>query len=129
MALGNALAGDLISQPQNVFLFGELGAGKTTFLKGLGRGLGIKESIISPSFQLVRKYTSESGLEFIHIDLYRLNDLEDIQRLGWLEMIEGTAVTAVEWSDRAAPILPEEGIFIKIEHVSPEARRLEITRK
>jgi tRNA threonylcarbamoyladenosine biosynthesis protein TsaE len=127
--VGKELAGELIDHPQNVFLVGELGAGKTTFMQGLGSGLGIEESIISPSFQLVRKYMGTSGIELIHIDLYRLKDTVEIQHLGWWEMLEGPSVTAVEWADRADAILPASGIFVNIEHVSPDTRNVEIIRR
>ena len=127
--MGRELASQLLQRPENpenIFLFGELGAGKTTFVQGLGQGLGIEEPIISPSFQLVRKYTGNGGIELIHIDLYRLKNIVEIQHLGWREMLEGPAITAVEWADRADGILPQTGIFIDIKHISPDTRRVEI---
>jgi tRNA threonylcarbamoyladenosine biosynthesis protein TsaE len=127
--IGKELGGQLLKEPQNIFLSGDLGAGKTTFIQGLGAGLGIDDKIVSPSFQLVRKYTGNTGIELIHIDLYRLKDIVEIQHLGWWEMLEGPSVTAVEWADRADGILPEKGIFITIKHVSPDTRTLEIKRR
>ncbi len=124
-SLGAELAGRL--KKGNIFLWGELGAGKTTFLKGLGKGLGIKENIVSPSFQLVRKYRDETGnLRLVHLDLYRLSSLEEIMHLGWDELLAEKAVTAIEWADRARRLWPERGVFIKFNHLSPKKRRLEI---
>jgi tRNA threonylcarbamoyladenosine biosynthesis protein TsaE len=127
--LGYDLAQQLTQMPVNLFLTGELGAGKTTFIQGLGRGLGIEDPIISPSFQLIRKYAGTGGIELVHIDLYRLKDAVEIQHLGWWEILGGDSVTAVEWADRAEGILPEEGIFIDIKHASQDMRSVEIIRK
>jgi len=127
--IGYDLAQQLLEKPENIFLKGELGAGKTTFIQGLGRGMEIGGPIISPSFQLVRKYSGDSGIELIHIDLYRLKDIMEIQRLGWWEMLGGNSITAVEWADRAEGILPDKGIFITIDHISPDTRSLEIIRR
>ena len=127
--LGKQLAHDIKGYNRNIFLFGELGAGKTTFLKGLGAGLGIEEDITSQTFQLVRKYENTGGNGFIHVDLYRLKDIDEILHLGWWDMLEDEAVTAVEWADRAYEILPEEGVFLKITMVSEKEREIGIYRK
>ena len=127
--IGYDLAQQLRDKSENIFLTGDLGAGKTTFIQGLGRGMGIKEPIISPSFQIIRQYNGNAGIELIHIDLYRLKDIVEIQHLGWWDILGGDSVTAVEWADRAEGILPETGIFIDMKHISPDQRSLEIIRK
>jgi tRNA threonylcarbamoyladenosine biosynthesis protein TsaE len=125
-AFGKQLALDLLKKPRNLFLFGELGAGKTTLLKGLGEGLGIKEDIISPTFQLIRTYQGKGGIKLSHIDLYRLSDLNEILHLGWWDIIDEDSITAVEWADRAKEILPEEAIFLRIRSISKTEREIEI---
>jgi len=127
--IGKQLAQNLLKKQQNIFLFGELGSGKTTLLKGLGEGLGIKEDIISPSFQLVRKYKGRPGIQLIHIDLYRLNDINEILRLGWRELLDERGVTAVEWADRASGILPEKAFFLRIKFISKHKRQIEIFKE
>lgn len=126
--LAKQLAEDLKKKPQNIFLIGELGAGKTTFIKGLGEGLGIKDEIVSPSFQLVRKYSGYKSSKLIHIDLYRLKSIDEILQLGWWELLEENGVTAVEWADRAMKILPEEALFVRIGLISKKKRSIEIFR-
>lgn len=127
--IGRKLAGELKDRNQNIFLFGELGAGKTTLLKGLGSGLGITDDVISPSFQLVRKYSGTDGTKLTHIDLYRLEDVTEILHLGWWELLEEEGVTAVEWADRAWKILPDDANILKISLISENKRRIEIITK
>lgn len=127
--IGRQLARDLKKENQNIFLFGELGSGKTTLLKGLGEGIGVKEDIISPSFQLVKRYKSPTSINLIHIDLYRLKDIKEILHLGWWELLEENGITAVEWADRAVNILPEKAVFLSIRHISKNKRQIEIFRE
>ncbi len=104
-AIAKELAQSLKENRQNLFLIGELGTGKTTFLKGFGEGLGIKEEdIISPTFQLVRRYIGLNDINLIHIDLYRLKDINEILHIGWWDFLEEDGITAVEWADRAKDI-------------------------
>ncbi len=125
LKLGESFAAGLNNK--NLFLWGELGAGKTTFLKGLGKGLAVKQKVVSPSFQLVRNYTDGSGrLRLIHLDLYRLSSLEEILHLGWNDILESDAAVAVEWADRASDILPRQGVFMKFSHIAPDEREIEI---
>ena len=120
---GRSLASLLKGDSRNLFLTGGLGAGKTTLLKGVGCGLGLNEDeILSPTFQLVRKYRAQTA-ELIHLDLYRLTDIYSVLHLGWSDMIESGAVMAVEWADRAREIWPEQGIFLFAEMLSEDRRR------
>lgn len=129
--LGYNLGQQLKSNKNNLFLWGELGSGKTTFLKGVGKGFGIKQRIISPSFQLVRKYTKKNKDNFIHIDLYRLGSIDEIIHLGWWELLEEKGITAVEWAERAKKLWPEKGLFINFQHIAKDKRKIEFysTRK
>jgi len=84
---------------------GELGAGKTTLVQGLAEGLGVKGWITSPTFTLIQEYHGRHPL--YHLDLYRLEDPEEIWDLGLEECLKGSGVTVVEWGDRLGPFVPE----------------------
>lgn len=97
LALGEAFARGL--KPGDiVLLFGDLGSGKTTFTQGIARGLGFADYIRSPTFTLVNEYPGR--LPIYHIDLYRLDTLEDVQALGIEEYLYGPGVTLVEWAEK-----------------------------
>ncbi len=101
-----------------VLLEGELGAGKTTFCRGLGTPLGIKENINSPTFNLLNEYTGERGRLF-HYDLYRLSGEEEVEELGFSEnwsrsSPEEREIHAIEWWERAPSLLPEHTPLYRI---------------
>ncbi|MBN2406905.1 MAG: tRNA (adenosine(37)-N6)-threonylcarbamoyltransferase complex ATPase subunit type 1 TsaE [Elusimicrobia bacterium] len=129
MAVGKELAGLLRREKLNIFLTGGLGAGKTTLIKGIGEGLGIKDRVQSPSFQLVRKYGAPGPGSLTHIDLYRLKDAREILELGWWDLLEEEGVTAVEWADRAREILPDGAVFLSIRMLSETSREIEYEKK
>ena len=94
-----------------VTLEGSLGAGKTTFAKGIGRALGIDEPITSPTFTILSVY--EGALVLNHFDLYRISHPEELEMLGFSEILYGDGVTLIEWSDRADE-LPDDVIRVVI---------------
>ena len=113
MLVGEKLAkklkpGDMIA------LSGNLGSGKTTFTKGIGKGLGVKDSkrINSPTFVLIKEYNGRVPL--YHLDLYRLDDLKEIENLAIEEYIYGNGITVIEWAEKIKSILPEKHIFVKL---------------
>ena len=107
-----------------VALQGELGAGKTTFVQGLARALGIARPVTSPTFTLVGEYASP-GLLLVHMDLYRLQSPDDLLAIGFLEYLERGAIVAVEWPERAGTLIPEEAIWVEIGLTpDPRARRI-----
>jgi tRNA threonylcarbamoyladenosine biosynthesis protein TsaE len=119
-----AAAGDLI------VLGGDLGAGKTTFTQGFGAALGVDEPITSPTFVLMRTYEG-SGLPIVHMDVYRLEHLQEAVDLGLAEILDDGAVALVEWGDLVAAVLPADFLEIIIEQVdtdgtSDDDRRLRI---
>ena len=98
-------------------LCGDLGTGKTTFVKGLARGLGIKEEqVISPSFMLIRQYKGK--LPLYHFDLYRLDYLEQVEFLGYEEYFYGEGVCCMEWANKIEELLPAEYLQINIKFLS-----------
>jgi len=120
-AAGEAL-GRLLRAGDYVCLEGELGAGKTTFVQGMARGLGVADAYVtSPSFALVNEY--KGRFPFYHIDLYRLSGPEDLEDIGFTEF-PGVGVAAVEWPERATGLLPDERLDIKVEYAGPEGRKL-----
>jgi len=120
-ALGAALAtvarpGDLIS------LVGELGAGKTQFAKGFGAGLGIADTIVSPSFVLMAEYRGR--LPLFHVDLYRLADAAEALAGGLIDDRQAEGVTLVEWAERLADALPAERLDVLIDGAGDDPRRI-----
>lgn len=105
-----------------VLIQGELGAGKTTFVRGVARGCGSTATVASPTFQLVRVYRGR--LQLAHVDLYRLNANADLRDIGLEELLDEGAVV-VEWGDR---IDAADAALIVIEHLGGERRRLQVVR-
>ncbi|MBB6178007.1 tRNA threonylcarbamoyladenosine biosynthesis protein TsaE [Anoxybacillus tengchongensis] len=106
-------------QPKDVItLEGDLGAGKTTFTKGLAKGLGIDRNVNSPTFTIIKHY--EGRLPLYHMDVYRLDESEE--DLGFDEYFFGDGVTVVEWAHLIEPYLPSERLHITIHHADGENR-------
>jgi tRNA threonylcarbamoyladenosine biosynthesis protein TsaE len=122
-ALATALAaaarpGDLIS------LVGDLGAGKTQFAKGFGAGLGITDTIVSPSFVLMAEYRGR--LPLFHVDLYRLADAAEALAGGLIDDRQVEGVTLVEWAERLADAMPAERLDVIIDGAGDDPRRIAI---
>jgi tRNA threonylcarbamoyladenosine biosynthesis protein TsaE len=108
-----------------VLLFGDLGAGKTAFVKGLAEGLGVdRDEVSSPTFTLIQEYRG-GRLPLLHVDLYRLNDAREIEDLGLDELGEG-GVLAIEWAERL-PVEPPGAVSVTITHGEGEERTFTIT--
>ncbi|MDQ2827053.1 MAG: tRNA (adenosine(37)-N6)-threonylcarbamoyltransferase complex ATPase subunit type 1 TsaE [Actinomycetota bacterium] len=111
-----ALAGEIarLAQPGDlIVLAGDLGTGKTAFAQGFARALGVEEPVTSPAFVLVRTY--EGRLPMVHLDVYRLDHLQELVDLGISELLDDGAVTLVEWGDVVAPALPPDFLEIRLE--------------
>ena len=125
MAFAQQLAMDL--QPGTVLgLVGDLGAGKTHFVKGLARGLGSDATISSPTFTLVHEYESGS-CPLYHFDFYRVDQLEEIVAIGWEEYLDETGIIVVEWADRFPELMPQETQWWQIEILDENTRRIKLT--
>ncbi|WP_221569099.1 tRNA (adenosine(37)-N6)-threonylcarbamoyltransferase complex ATPase subunit type 1 TsaE [Alkalihalobacillus sp. TS-13] len=105
-----------------ITLEGDLGAGKTTFTKGLAKGLHIKRVVKSPTFTIIREY--KGRLPLYHMDVYRLEDSDE--DLGFDEYFEGEGVTVVEWAHLIEDFLPDDRLAITIRRLSDEERELTI---
>jgi len=107
-----------------VALTGELGAGKTSFVQGLVRGLGASVRATSPTFVLVNEYAGRVRIH--HVVAYRTESMTELMDLGLLEMIGGDGVTIVEWADKLTPLLPPDAIHVHITGVGDELRTITI---
>ncbi len=114
--------GELAASGDVILLVGSLGAGKTCLTQGIARGLGIYEYTASPSFVLVREY--QGKLPLYHIDLYRLDRIEEVTQLGLDDYLYGDGVCVVEWANKGLNVLPEEHLLIEMQIVSPLKRKL-----
>jgi len=110
-------------------LYGELGSGKTTFMKFLAENLGVEEAVQSPTFVIMKIFKLEKTKDFknlIHIDAYRIEKEEEMLNLGWNEIIANPKnIVCVEWPERISGIMPEH-IMINFEHLSQNERKVKI---
>ncbi len=104
-------------------LRGDLGAGKTVFVRGVAEGLGATQGdISSPTFVFIHEYRGR--LPLAHIDLYRTESVLDLDHLGWADYLDGRWVVAVEWAEKAGPALPADRVEITLAHRTPTTRRI-----
>ena len=124
VACGKALAKEL--KPGDVVaMYGDLGAGKTAFVRGMARGLGILESVTSPTYTVVNEYLS-GRMPLFHFDLYRLSGPDDLFDIGWEDYLDRGGVCAVEWSERAEELL-EDAVRVTIRMADgPDSREITI---
>ena len=106
-----------------IALVGDLGTGKTTLSKYIAEALGITEIITSPTFTIVQEYHS-GRLPLYHFDVYRVDDIEEMYRIGYEEYFYGEGVCIVEWADIVEEIIPEDAKVIFIEYGEDEGERL-----
>ncbi len=106
---------------------GELGMGKTCFVRGLAKGLGYQGEVNSPTFAIINEYLG-GRLDLFHFDMYRIAGWNDLYSTGYFECIERGGVTAVEWSENIEAALPDDVIRITIKRVSDDERSIIITR-
>lgn len=95
-----------------ICLMGDLGAGKTTFTQKLCEYMGVKEDVVSPTFSIVNVYTV-SGKEVYHLDLYRIDEVSELDEIGFDEIVHSGSPVIVEWADRYAHLFPDDALWIK----------------
>ena len=113
--------------PQDVLILkGKLGAGKTVFVRGLAKGLGLNEdSVNSPSYTIVNEYPGARPL--YHFDLYRLGDSSELVEIGWEDYLSKDGLVVAEWGERAAEFLPRRYFLIEFTIVNEQEREIEIS--
>jgi tRNA threonylcarbamoyladenosine biosynthesis protein TsaE len=122
--LGQRLA-PLLRGGDVIALAGDLGSGKTTFIQGLARGMGIRAAVTSPTFILVNRYPASDGRVLQHADCYRLaNAPLEMWDIGLTDLYEGDDIVAIEWADRILGLLPAEYLEIVFAYVDENRRRL-----
>jgi tRNA threonylcarbamoyladenosine biosynthesis protein TsaE len=124
MALGEGIARHLRGGSV-VALRGELGTGKTCLVKGIARGLGVDETITSPTYTIISEY--QGRLPLYHIDAYRLGGDDDFLALGAEELLYGGGVSVIEWSERIPRSIPPEAIRIELRIAEKGGRRIAIS--
>ena len=119
--LGQLIGG--LARGNDLYLLkGNLGTGKTHLVQGIAFGLGIKEYACSPSFMIAREY--HGRLALYHLDLYRLDQIEEINDLGLDEYFRADAVCAIEWAEKGSGVLPQDNLTIEFEHLPGEVREI-----
>jgi len=121
-------------------LAGELGAGKTTFVQGLAKAIGVKEKILSPTFVILKRYgvrplgrdkgsPAEAGtpMNFYHLDCYRIQSAKDLAGLGFEEILKNkNNLVVIEWAERVANILPADTVWLNFQHKGGDERRIKL---
>ncbi len=123
-ALGERFAASLQGGSVIVTMYGDLGAGKTAFVRGMARGLGLSCRVSSPTFTIVNEYLGDRDL--IHFDMYRLSSADELFDIGWEDYISRGAVCAVEWSENVEGAFRGDEIKVRIEKTGENSRKIVI---
>ena len=110
-----------------VALYGDLGTGKTHFVKGVAAGLGYTGEVTSPTFNIVNEYKG-GRLDLYHFDMYRITGWDDLDSTGYFEYLESGGVVIAEWSENIENALPENAIRVRIERIDDNTRKITIER-
>ncbi|MBQ7144529.1 MAG: tRNA (adenosine(37)-N6)-threonylcarbamoyltransferase complex ATPase subunit type 1 TsaE [Oscillospiraceae bacterium] len=124
--VGAAFAADL-PDGAVVALYGDLGAGKTAFVRGMARGMGLDARVSSPTFTIVNEYLGDR--ELCHFDMYRLEGSDELFDIGWEDYLRRGAVCAVEWSERVEDAFDGDEVRVRIEKLSDSERKITIEDK
>jgi len=112
--LGEAIGRALVRPGDLVVLAGDLGSGKTAFAQGIGRAVGVTDPVVSPTFTIVREYDG-AQTRLVHVDVYRLDHLQELHDLGFEELVDDDRVTLVEWGDVVASALPPDRLVVHLD--------------
>lgn len=104
--------------------YGEIGAGKTTFIQAICRQLGVQEAVVSPTFALVNEYTSATEDTIYHLDLYRLKNMQEALDIGIEDMLYDAHYCFIEWPELIEELLPEDTVRIKLSFVADSTRKV-----
>ena len=108
------MLGEKVPAGTVVCLEGDLGVGKTVFVKGVARGLGVHEPVCSPTFTIVKEYR-DGRIPLFHFDVYRIEDPEEMYEIGYEEYFFGDGVCLIEWAEQIAELIPPEAVHVRIE--------------
>ncbi len=125
----NECARVFISQmgANKIFLFnGNMGVGKTTFIKSICKELGIKDTVNSPTFSIINEYKTNDNIIIYHFDCYRINKIEDALEIGIEEYLESGNICFIEWAENIASLLPDNFVTIQIEENEDGSRNVMI---
>lgn len=122
-----AAVADVVEAGDIVALAGDLGTGKTVFVQGFARGLGVTEAVTSPTFTLVRQHQG-TRLGLLHADVFRLDNLSEVVDLGLIELLDGPTVACIEWGDLAEPALPPDFLEVRLDHTDTDDERSVVLR-
>ena len=117
----------LLAPGDVVNLTGELGAGKTAFVQGAAKALGVEGPVVSPTFVLVREYRGQ--MPIYHVDVYRLDRLQEVHDLGFEDLLDPAGVVFVEWGDAVESLLPDSHLRIELETADGDTRRLRVSAR
>jgi len=109
-------------------LFGEMGSGKTTLIRAIGKNLGVKEGIHSPTFSIINEYDAPGGKKIYHFDLYRLNSEKEVFETGATEYFDSGDLCLVEWPEKLGSLTPPDHLKIRITATGPGTRKIEYQR-
>lgn len=116
-----------VAVPVVLALRGQLGAGKSVLARAVARGAGVEGHLPSPTFNLLYRYHGTRGIDVVHLDLYRLEDPDEVWELGWSELGEGEEIVLMEWPEQAELLLPPDRWDVRLE-IPEEAATVRIVR-
>ena len=117
------------TETNSIFCFeGEMGVGKTTFIKSLCEAMGVDDNISSPTFSIVNEYETNDRKIIFHFDCYRISKIEDAINIGINEYLESENICFIEWAENIAPLLPEHFVKVKITMNEDASRKIETSR-
>ena len=122
-----AALAELLVPGDVVSLTGDLGAGKTAFVQGAAKALGVTEPVVSPTFVLVREYRGEMPIH--HVDVYRLDRLQEVHDLGFEDLLDPGSVVFVEWGDAIEALLPDSHLRIELRTEDGDNRHLRVSAR
>ena len=113
-----------IAPNKHVAFYGQMGVGKTTFIKALCKTLGILETVNSPSFAIINEYNTDFGEPVYHFDFYRIKEIEEAYDFGYEDYFYGSNYCFVEWPEKIEPLIPEHFVKVKIEETKDNVREI-----